>query len=249
MEDREYELMLENQKLKLENSDLINSKERQRKTFSDTEIRVKKYQDDLQQCREQNSTLKAELVQAKKQQESAVIDLEKELSTLKLKYADLKQENDKFRSFMTERTQSHIDESEDYLQHSVARDEARRQRVSRLLDYKAHDRDGEGDTSESNFNPTDGMTPADTPSRALNPSTGDEAFLQSNKRNFARNYVIEDKENSADDSSSGDNDRQVYGGFKENESDSTSVYMEDAGDYNQRIVQSIERRIGGKHSS
>lgn len=70
--------------------------------------------------------------------------------------------------------------------------------------------------------------------------------MQSNKRNFVRNYVIEEKENSAEGSPSAENDRQVYGGFKENESDSTSVYMEDAGDYNQRIVQSIERRIGGK---
>lgn len=138
MEDREYELMLENQKLKLENSDLINSKERQRKTFSDAEGRVKKYQDDLQKCREENSSLKADLVQAKKQKESSVVDLEKELSSLKQKYADLKEENDKFRSFMTERTQSHLDESEDYLQGSVARDEARRERVSRLLDYKVH---------------------------------------------------------------------------------------------------------------
>ncbi len=249
MQEREDELMIENQKLKLENADLENRKQRERSSVQDVESRMKKYQDDLFKSREENTKLKAEISKSQQQNEYKIIDMEKEIKSLQKKYSDLEQENDKFRTFVKDKTKSHMSESEDYLQNTEARNKAHAKRVQRLLDYKIQNKEGEGDATDSTFGPTntDDVTPADTPSRAMNPSTGDGAYIESSKRRFVRNYTIAEKENSEieDEGEGSEGDRQVYGGFGENESDTTSVYNEEGNAYDERIVQSIERRVGG----
>jgi hypothetical protein len=91
--------------------------------------------------------------------------------------------------------------------------------------------------------------PADTPSRSQHPASSEDAFIKSVQRNFAKNYAIPEtqKDTKADFfdlQNLKDKDRDVYAGFKENESDASSVCDENNG-YKDKLVKSIERRVGG----
>ena len=249
----EYDLMLENQKLKLENNDLLNYKSRQKNNSGELESRVKRYQEEIKVTREENIKLKGEVSQLKQHKEFEVQDLENEMRLLKQKYADLEEENKKFRSHIQERARTHQADS-DYYQDYEARSEAQKHRVHQLLEYKAKPSEGSElpeTASESNYHPRSDVQdendePVDTPNRLQYPCTSDKEFVPNNKRRFVKNYVIREENDSKEDRSSSDKDRDIYGGFKENESDASSVFEEDNNNYKQHLLQSVERRVGGK---
>lgn len=261
---KEYELMLENQKLKMENKDLQSYKGRQKSSLSEMESRLKRYQEDLVTSREDNIKLKAHVSQLEQQKEFELEDLKKEIKIMKEKYEDVQKENLKFRAYLKDRTQSHMAESE-YAMNSEARDEIQKKRVQKLLDYRPKDSEGNDifenfsnidykDTNtESNYNsvidpPNENQIPLDTPNRLQHPSTGDEVFLESSKRKFVKNYTIPEKSegNNISNENEKEKDREVYGGFNESESEATSMYVEENNDNDQKLLQSIERRVGGK---
>jgi hypothetical protein len=83
-EDREYELMLENQKLKLENQDLITRKNRHENTKKELESDIKKVKESL--YKEQNEVKKLKLTIAGSDNEKThqIESADKEIVQLKV---------------------------------------------------------------------------------------------------------------------------------------------------------------------
>lgn len=91
--------------------------------------------------------------------------------------------------------------------------------------------------------------PIETPSRSNYQPSSEEAFLRSSQRRFVKNYTQPDSKGSEDGTKTkvpSDKDRNVYAGFKENESDATGDREEELTHYQQKLMMSIERRVGGE---
>lgn len=244
-------MLIENEKLKLENNDLTNAKQRYLKAKEDAERQHEKMKLEFRIMQEENKKLKFKLEQAEAQKQNEVEELLKDQKLLKDQLERYKTETEGFRDILKERSmRTSILEYPEKTKNEEMMSEMKRKRINDLLNYKLNSgiSNGSFDNGEKNLNkwgPYEGGdemgVPMETPSRSVfQPSSGEEALLRSTKRNFARVHVAKENKNSDDASkSSGDKDRNVYAGLKDDERD------DELPKYQQKIMQSIERRVGG----
>jgi hypothetical protein len=83
-EDREYELMLENQKLKLENQDLISRKTRHENTKKELESDIKKVKESLNKEKDEVKKLKLTIAESDHGNTHQVESANKEIVQLKV---------------------------------------------------------------------------------------------------------------------------------------------------------------------
>lgn len=261
LDDREWELMIENEKLRLEIRDMQNSKTRFAKSIEDNESKTQRLQIDLKIAQEENKKLKINLQHTEQQKRFEVEELEKELKSLREQCNVYKAENEKFRAHLQERAKTYSSkEYPDMYRNREANLEIQKKRVQDLLNYRLPTKDEnnsknlvKGENVGSNYGNTeaedDWHMPIETPSRSHYQPSSEEAFLRSSQRRFVKNFTHPDSKGSEEGTKTkipSDKDRNVYSGFKENESDATWDREEDLTHYQQKLMKSIERRVGGK---
>lgn len=256
-EERECELMIQNEKLRLENHDLIQNKYKNTKAKDEYQEKYNLTKKDLTRFQEENKKLKISLEHLEKEKKYQITELDNDVHKLKSQLQEVKAENEKLRAYNKERFQSYA--KREYPKPSKNYDEfseQQKKRVEDLLNYRANGNDRNLSKPrtqvESTYNKqgsTEGEDtgyPIETPSRSIYNPSSEEAFMRSSQRRFVnKNYQAEGK-NSDDGSkskSSNDKDRSVYSGFKENESEQN---VKDYSEYQHKLMQSIERRVGGK---
>lgn len=256
LEERECELMIQNEKLRLENHDLIQNKYKNTKAKDEFQEKYNLTKKDLTRCQDENKKLKMSLEHSEKEKKFQISELDNDIHKLKSQLQEVKAENEKLRSYNKERFQSYAkreypNTKKNYDEFS----EQQKKRVEDLLNYRAHGSDknlskprNPGDTPYQRQGSTEGEEnnfPIETPSRSIYNPSSEEAFMRSSQRRFVnKNYQAE--KNSDDGSkskSSNDKDRSVYSGFKENDSEKN---VKDYSEYQHKLMQSIERRVGGK---
>lgn len=129
----------------------------------------------------------------------------------------------------------------------VDRYEHQKKRVMELLDYR-NQNEGEGAKWSITEVDDEGSNVSETPSRMYFQPSSEEAFLRSSQRKYARNYsrpMDKGSEEGSKSKSSNEKDRSVYAGFKENENSSCSSKDQEYSEYQQKLMMSIERRVGG----
>jgi hypothetical protein len=252
--------MIENEKLKLENQDLVVNKSKYQRSKGDNESKLKNIEIDLKITQDENKKLKLQMKHTETQMKYETDELKRELDSLRESFKRCQEENDKFRGFLQERSKSYAKkEYPDYEKQSQTNYENQRKRVQELLNYR-NQKEGEGDISHNYGNKNGSkwsITEVDdeysnvseTPSRIYFQPSSEEAFLRSSQRKYVKNYNHPQEKNSEEGSkskSSNEKDRSVYAGFKENENSSTSSKDQEYSEYQQKLMMSIERRVGGK---
>ena len=260
-DDRECELMFENERLRLENNDYILGKSRFQQSRSENESRLKTIEVDLKKANESNKELKIKLGHTETQSKFEIEELRREIEELRESNKANKQESEKFRDFFQERSKTYAQkEYPDYDKKSQTSYENQRKRVNDLLNYK-NGKEGEGDYTKSTADrvKSNWSIPEEddeyscvsqTPSRAACQPSSEEAFLRSSQRKYSKNYTVpQDKNSDSSNKSklSNENDRNVYAGFKENENAMGFSKDIEYTEKQQKLMKSIERRVGGKH--
>lgn len=142
LDDRECELMIENEKLRLEIRDMQNSKTRFAKSIEDNESKAQRLQIDLKIAQEENKKLKTNLQHAEQQKRFEVEELEKELKSLREQCNNYKAENEKFRTHLQDRAKTYSSkEYPDMYKNREVNLEIQKKRVQELLNYRLPTKD------------------------------------------------------------------------------------------------------------
>lgn len=214
---------------------------------------------ELKQAQEECKKYKYNLQQTEQQKQYEIDDLQTEIKTLKSQCENYKTENDKFRNFMKERGKAYT--AKEYPSKNYeASYEHQKKRVSDLMNYRGSGKlNGSYTNSNGDTNTRGGVTepgdeyscPVETPSRSIYQPSSEEAFLRSAQRNYTRKQIPDDNKSNEETNkskSSNDRDRNVYTGFNEPENipKENKPTEEEESEKQQKLLQSIERRVGGK---